>query len=981
MKFLYVFIAFVFVSVSVRADDFKKTIEADWCRQEQVTRKLDCDSPEALNRAIDRGRLMIADMRRLGAEKAASKADRVISYAEAMQKEMAKHSGSYKDLYFKVRWAMRQLAFSNPAIDFDELLFVKRQWPWMNHQCGHRVGEAQIPGANLCVLKGLDGNCEVREILTGDYTEGGIGRPDLSYDAKRIVFPFAKKRVPATPYGSNRPGFRGGACYAYDIYEVGVDGSGLKRLTNGPETEDTEPIYLPNDRIAFTTSRDDRYVQCGDWALACGIYTMDTNGSDLQRVTEPKEGEFYPSMLEDGRIMYTRWDYVMKGYNVIQQLWAVNPDGRKAGLLYGDHYAFSVGPITFQEARQIPGTSKIICTGAAHHNTCAGPIMIVDTRLNRGGPESMVNVTPEIGYPEINSRVFNEVKAEHVSAHKGMNTVANGTGWYGSPYPLTESHYLASYSFEKNNAVRNGYGLYLMDIHGNKELIYRAKDSSCYSPIPVKPRPRPRVIPDRVKGVPKDTPASVVITDIYQGLDGIKRGEVKHLRILETFSKTMRTNPQRCDVGLSSGWDVRAVLGTVPVEDDGSVHFYLPPYKQIFFEALDKDYLEIRRMRNFMNVMPGESVSCTGCHEPYGFIPKNMSMPMAMKRQPSKIAAPPWGAGGFSFKKIVQPILDSDCVRCHDGTVGKDKSFDLRGKNMVTAPAVYDRDQGPQHAVSDSFLKLVEYVSYIRVGGYQGEKLPLPVNGTGSRVSKLMKILKKGHYGVELDSAKWRTFAAWIDTNAQYYGGWDEIVLLKSDPKKQTAKNIGVRLLRKAAEADIKRHRQRIRELSRQNDSVIKAYINCGIDKSSGQSNKETIIQRTGKGYSFCNPSTIKGVNCEDAEITFSENEIVFDIDKFQKDEKYKLGLKWWDYNNAGRKQSVWVSAIDGSKRKKLLSTTVLPAYKNKGQLPGEQFLDLPADLINKGGLRVCIQNEAGANAVLSEIWLETKARERKLTE
>ena len=167
--------------------------------------------------------------------------------------------------------SLRELAFSNPAIDFNELLFVKRQWPRHNHQCSHRVGEAQIPGANLCVLKGLDGKGQVREILTGDYTEGGIGRCDLSYDGKRIVFPFAKKRVPATKYGSNRPGFRGGACYAYDIYEVGVDGGGLKRLTNGDETEDTEPIYLPDGRIAFMTSRDDRYVQCGDWALACGI--------------------------------------------------------------------------------------------------------------------------------------------------------------------------------------------------------------------------------------------------------------------------------------------------------------------------------------------------------------------------------------------------------------------------------------------------------------------------------------------------------------------------------------------------------------------------------------------------------------------------------------------------------------------------------------------------------------------------------------
>jgi hypothetical protein len=689
------------------------------------------------------------------------------------------------------------------------------------------------------------------------------------------------------------------------------------------------------------------------------MYTMDRDGGDLRKVTEPKEGEFYPSMLEDGRIMYTRWDYVMKGYNVIQQLWAVNPDGRKAGLLFGDHYSFSVGPIAFQEARQIPGTSKIISIGAAHHNTGVGPVMIVDTRLNRGGRESMVNVTPEVGYPEMNQRIMHEVNQTE------LKYKAHGhSGWYSSPYPLSENHYLVSYSFEKNNAARNGYGLYLMDVHGSKELIYRAKGSSCYGVIPLRTRPKPRVIPDKVKGVAADEPARVIITDIYQGLEGVPRGEVKYLRILETLSKTVHTIPQRCDVGVSSGWDMRGVLGIVPVEEDGSAHFFLPPYKQIFFEALDEDFLEIRRMRNFMNVMPGESVSCTGCHEPYGSVPKNVSIPKAMKRDPSKIIAPPWGLGGFSFKKFVQPVLDSSCVQCHDGGEGKDKSFDLRGKNMVTAPTFYDKDQGPQHAVSDSFLKLLEYVSYIRVGSYQGEKLPLGVGATGSRQSKLMKILEKGHYGVSLDISQWRAFAAWIDCNAPYYGGWDEIVLLPPGGKPE--------LLRAVTKDDRKRRQQRIADInSKDNAATVKAYIDCGVQASSGGPEPEKITQRNGKGWSFCDASTIKGVSSESTEITFADNEILFDIENLQKGAKYKLYLTWWDFNNDGRKQSVWVSAIDGKNKKKILDATVLPAYKGKGQMPGQEILDLPAELISKGKLRVCIRKEGGVNAVISEIWLE----------
>jgi hypothetical protein len=765
------------------SDSIRKEIEADWRRQEQVSRNLKIDTPQALAAAINRGRLMIADMRMLGANDAANKADKVLLEVEALRKEMPNSSVTHEQLYFKLRWALRQLTFSNPKIDFDEIVFVKRQWPSKGHQCSHRVGEAQTPGANLCVLKGLSPEGKIRHLLDEKKSKGGVGRFDLSYDAKRIVFPYAAPRPVPTPYGFGKPGVRAGACIMYDIYEINIDGSGLKNLTNNPDAEDTEPIYLPDGRIAFMTSRDDRYVQCGDWALACGMYTMNPDGSDLRRVTEPKEGEFYPNMLEDGRIMYTRWDYVMKAYNVIQQLWAVNPDGRRASLLYGDHYAFSVGPITFFEPRQIPGTSKIICTGAAHHNTGVGPIMIVDFEHNRGTKDSMVNVTPEVGYPEINSSIFREVVKDELPGRAMAAKRYNDTGWYSSPYPISEKHYLVVSSFEKNHSIPNGYGIYLMDIHHNKELIYRFEDASCYSPMPIRARKRPRIIPDMVEGVAPDTPGTLIVTDVYQGLEGVKRGEVKYLRILETHSKTVRTTPQRCDIGVNSGWGIRGVLGTVPVEEDGSVYFKVPPFKQIFFEVLDKDYLEIRRMRNFMNVMPGETNSCIGCHEPYGTAPVSDRTAIALKRPPSEIAPPPWGTGGLGFKKVVQPILDKNCVKCHDGSKEEGKAFDLRGLEMVAAPVGYDRDHAPhrQHEISDSFLNLLKHVSYIRVGPYQGEKLPLAANATGSRQSKLMKMLKKGHNDVALDTAQWRALAAWIDCNAPYYGSWNEISI--SPPK------------------------------------------------------------------------------------------------------------------------------------------------------------------------------------------------------
>ena len=937
----------------------RREIEADWARQEQVAWKRTCGDPKALEEVLIRGRLLISDLRGDGVGTA--EAERILHEIE----RAGRSGGDRRNLYHRARWAIRDLAFRSPEVDFDQIIFVRRHWPRINHQCSHRVGEAQEPGANLCVLRGLSPDGAVRDILPSGYAHGGIGRFDLSFDGKRIVFPYAAPRPDATPYGYGLPGVRAGACVMYDIYEVGLDGSDLQQLTDNPDAEDTEPIYLPGGRIAFMTSRDDRYVQCGDWALACGLYTMAADGTDLRRVTEPKEGEFYPNMLDDGRILYPRWDYVMKGYNVIQQLWAVNPDGRAASLLFGDHYAYSVGPIAFFEARQVPGTRKVICTGAAHHNTGVGPILVLDLDQNRGTRSAMVNLTPEVGYPEINSRVFREVSLDELPG-KGISNVRNDTGWYSSPYPLSDRQFLAVASFEADNTVSDGYALYLMDVHGNKELVYRAEGMSCYSPMPVRPREAPPVIPDLVTGVDTATPATLVVSDVYQGLPGVARGEVKYLRILETHSKTVRTKPQRCDVGVNSGWDIRGVLGTVPVEPDGSAHFLAQPHRQLFLEALDEDFLEIRRMRNFMNVMPGETVGCIGCHEPPRVTPvaTPAAPPMALRRPPSVITPPPWGTSGLGFEKVVQPVLNRHCVGCHDGSKGEEKSFDLSGGRLASAPAGYDPDHAPhaQHLVSEAFLKLLEFVSYIRVGGYQGEKLPLPPNATGSRRSRLMAALKKGHYDVKLDEAEWRALAAWIDCNAPYYGGWDEILLPEASPGP-------LRSTEALSSRDRARVEARMKDIELDGGARVLTYLDCGLQRKSGDSG--AVIQLVkGRGWAYAGSDVVPNVPAAQRDIAFDAEQLVFDVTGLKLGTAHKLHLGWWDFNTDQRRQSIWLSKPDGSGRRVLREAAGLPSYQVRKEFPETVTLNLPADLIAAGTIRIIIQCDGGANAVVGELWL-----------
>ncbi|HOX39848.1 MAG TPA: hypothetical protein PL033_17840 [Candidatus Brocadiia bacterium] len=897
-------------------------------------------TPQALAGAIERGRRMIADMRLMGAE---NEADSAATALDDIERESAgaQTSEKHRQLYIRARWAMRELAFSNPAINFNELLFVRRQWPQWNHQCSHRVGEGQIPGANLCVLKGLSPDGEVRDILRDGFAGGGVGRPDLSFDAKRIVFPWAEPRDKPTPYAIGQHGVRAGACLMYDIYEVGVDGTGITRLTDRPDAEDTEPAWLPDGRIAFTSSRNGRFVQCGDWALVCGIYSMAQDGSDVRLVTEPKEGEFYPSVMEDGRILYTRWDYMMKSYNVIQQLWAVNPDGANASLVYGDHYLFAKGPIAFQEARQIPGTTKIICAGAAHHNTGAGPIMIVDMALNRGNPAGMTNVTPEVGYPE-----------------SGANNTHSKTGWYSSPYPLTANHFLCVYSFEEYNGEPRGYGIYLQDVHGNKELVYRASGASCYSPIPLRPRTPPRILPRFAESSVDGGEATLIVSDIYRGLDGVSRGEVKRIRVLETLSKCAHTWPQRCDLGVNCGWDVRAVLGTVPVEADGSAFFTVPAGRQLFFEALDEDYLEIRRMRNFMNCVPGEKVGCVGCHEPYRIAPDSGTALMATRRAPSRIEPPPWGTGGVGLG-IVQPVLDGHCVRCHDGSVGNDKAFDLRGGEIVAAPAPMDHDEGPQHGVSQSFLNLLNHVEYIRVGGYGGEPAPLPANATGSRRSRLMSVLKKGHYDVRLEKAEWMALASWIDCNAPYYGGWGEIVLPPPKP------------LRAMTEADRERITARQAEIASEcapGRPVV--YLDCGLQTDSGKEGPARIRQLQGETWQFDKDNKAPGFGAWHKDIAFDPTEVVFEISGLAERKGLRIGLTWWDFDNGGRRQSAHLSRTDGSGSQCVAEPAQLPAFIGRGEPPARLMFQIPEGTIRDGRLLLVIKRENAMNAVVGEIWV-----------
>jgi len=744
-------------------------IRRDWHRQEAIKGRT-LDSHEAVADLLLRGDALLADLRELGKQSpklqqcmAESRKKLSVLCGKETDGDETAHqaalSAQWTQLYYDTRTAIREAALSNPLIDFDELLFVKRITPPPGHQCSHHVGSAQRPGSDLCILSGLRPDGEVRSILGEKLPVGAIGRPDLSFDAKRIVFPYALPRPEPTRYPLGQPGQVGGACLDYQLYEIGVDGKTLTRLTDGPG-DNTEPCYLPDGRICFTSPRAGRLVQCGDWALVFSLFTMNRDGSDVQAITEAKEGEWFPSVLDDGRIIYMRWEYVMKPFNTIQYLWTVKPDGSGARLAFGDHFEYSAGPLSFIEARQIPGTSKVIATGAAHHNCGVGPICIVDLGKNRSGPDGLFRVTPEVGYPETSE----------------MRGTSCDAGWYNAPYPLSEKHFLVCYSFEKAHNAAAGYGIYWMDVHGNKELIFRDARRSCYSPIPLRVRKRPPVLASPIEGVQDRATATVLMQDVYRGLPNVKRGTVKYLRILESVPKIRHSVPQRLDLGIGAGWDPRKILGTLPVETDGSACFEIPADTPVFFQALDSKHMKVRGMRSFMNLRPGETMACIGCHESYTAAPPNRKM-AALDKKPVAIAPPPWGAEPVDFRRMVQGVLDRHCVTCHDGGEGDKKSFSLRGDHLVAVKGA-DNHWPPSpklpHEFSAGYTNLLPHVNFGRLDGYRGGNTPFASYAIGSHRSRLIEVLDKGHYQVKLTPADRRAIVAWIDCNAPYLGGWDE---------------------------------------------------------------------------------------------------------------------------------------------------------------------------------------------------------------
>ena len=660
----------------------------------------------------------------------------------------------------------RQAMLAHPLLKFDKLLFTKRSTDKSGHIYEDHYGGQEM-GSSLCVLSPVTPDGKVTEIAP-ELSGGRFGRFDLSFDAKRVVF--AYKKDAATPFR---------------IFEMGIDGKGLKQLTFddpgefataecldckggrlGKGYDDIDPCYLPNGKIMFASTRSERVVFCLGTSVAT-LHVIDADGKNLHRVSEGPITEIDPCVMNDGRVVHMRWEYVDKGFGNVQSLWSMRPDGSYSDHVYKNNVVLPGGMV---DPRSIPGTSKLVALATAHCGFSVGHVVVLDTRKTRRTHEAMTNLTPEIGAPGM---------MYHRSTQR--------FGFFKEPYPLSEKQFLVSHSLSNNPIEPKGYGIYILDKWGNRAELYRDPETSCFQATPLRPRLKPTEIPTlpgmrqpvtsaaAVAGQPKPEPLAVLfMQDVYRGMTGIERGRVKYVRVMEALAMPWRAalrsrqqgdsaNLQASAVSLEGDVHLKKIHGIVPVHEDGSAYFVIPAQKNIYFQALDENYMELQRMRTFVNLMPGEKRACIGCHEHRRSAPPVQNAhPLAFAEGPAQPGPQPGDSGPrfVHYPTDVQPVFDRNCVSCHSGETPKGE---------------LDLSSEPTRLFNVAYENLVHKRLTTSLRGCVGEanvpaEIPLSF---GSHRSKLVERMMSDPCKSKVTREEFIRIVTWIDANAPYYGTHD----------------------------------------------------------------------------------------------------------------------------------------------------------------------------------------------------------------
>lgn len=725
---------------------------------------------------------------------------KTLSERAAQTKEPAARAALEKD----IRALRRKVIFSHPDLNFNRLLACQRNLPYSHatHMVDQYLARYSRPGgAGLIVIDDWKNAPKKREILKGKFPLGTILNPDLHWDTDRVLFAFCDhtdrrtplqklipvrsdtlgrnisrtqssigrslNRVdPTNPVFDNEKVNHPATALRYFIYEAALDGSWVRQLTGtekdpmttweGRQTvliEDVDPCYLPDGGFAFSSTRCQGYGRChgSRYAPSFMIHRADKDGSNIRQLSFGEANEWEPAVLNDGRIAYTRWDYIDRNAVPWQSLWAMNPDGTGTSHFFGN---YTPVPKVQSEVRAIPGTHVVAATGGAHHFFTAGCPILIDTRRGEDGLQSITKITPEITYP---------------------GSPWKDTGYYANPFPVNDTLFFASFSpmgFHKNDTNYCSYGwssawpsvnsfaVYLIDTLGGREPIFADPQINTFAPIPIRKLGRPPKIPSTLPPPEKAPDTGICsVENVYDCRVPIKKGCVKALRLNRIVTQWTAADPER---NALAGYSLyKKPIGTVPVNPDGSVAFRMPAGVPVQLQALDENGMAVMTMRSSISVQKGEQLRCMGCHESKMQAPPQFTRRAILVSDPAPI---PNTENGVGYDRHARPVFDRHCISCH-GLKPEEKQaggLSLIGhKGWSALTQTKNNKRQPEILVARAH-------PYTETGSSE-------MSDCFAAPSRLTKILQAGHEGIKLTPAEWSDLIIWMDTNAQDlpYPSWN----------------------------------------------------------------------------------------------------------------------------------------------------------------------------------------------------------------
>ncbi len=732
-------------SAVARGDDagFRQEVESDWARQEARLGRNPGDS-RAIADALTRAERLHAALAAMPGAAEREQTAQTLARFRAGGNLDGRSEAERRARYHDIRWLARDLALSNPLIAGKRILFMERRrfiCQMLHEYLGYYYDYGDIEGGGIYVLEEPGASERVTDLLGGAFPRGNYTTLSLSYDAQTIYFAFA-------PRAEEKPDFYSPDRRCFHIYAMDAGGGHLRQLTDGSD-DDFDPCPLPDGGIAFMSTMRGGFTRCNNpWEPlpAHTLHRMEADGRNVRTLSFHETSEWHPQVLANGQIAYIRWDYVDRSAAHFHGIWTTNPDGTNARQLFGS-YTQNVNAC--YQPHSIPGSHRVAFLAGAHHANVGGSLVLLEpsrTALDPATGEdsfaSLERLTPEVCFPE----------------------TAEGwpSSYYHSPWPLSEDFFLVAFSFDPLPGMGpkveedTKTGLYLYDRFGNLELLYRKDGISSMYPIPLAPRPTPPVIASSLDPSLGDE-GEYLLANVRQSHFPLPESRpVRELRIYQILPKSETHVANKPRIGYANAESARMLLGTVPVEEDGSAYFRAPAGKPLAFQAVDAGGRAVQGMRSATYLQPGERRSCVGCHETTSAVESGQRLLAAM-RAPSTIAPGPDGTRPWSFPRLIQPILDQHCIRCH-------------GEGM-TPPVLTG---APAGAFTAAYESLRAYARWYEWGDATIRPIVTQPGEMPSDMSPLVGVLADEHHAGELSlpDEDLRRIYLWLDGNGSFYGSY-----------------------------------------------------------------------------------------------------------------------------------------------------------------------------------------------------------------